>query len=84
MPKRNPNDAPNTRALKINTNHIGSMPTAPAPSGLSAEISAAKTPSNATDFASKCAEEISITTRTNAAMIAIQKKTCVRGRSFPE
>ena len=73
MPKRNPNEAPKTRALKIRTNHIGSIPTAPAPSGLSAEMRAANTPNNATDFASKRADEISTMTKKNAAMIAIKK-----------
>ena len=83
MPKRNPNEAPKTRALKIRTNHIGSIPTAPAPSGLSAEMRAANTPNNATDFASNPADEISNTTKTMAARMAIQKKNCVLGRSFP-
>ena len=81
MPRRKPNDAPNTRALKIRTNHMGSIPTAPAPSGLSAAMRAANTPSNATDFASNPAEEISNITKTMAAKIAIQKKSCVLGRS---
>ena len=72
MPRRNPKDAPNTRALNIKTNHIGSIPTAPAPSGRSAEINAAKTPNSATDLASNRADEISKITNANAAAIAIQ------------
>jgi hypothetical protein len=52
-PSRNPNEGPKTRALKMSTNHIGSMPTAPVPSGRSAAIRAERTANKATDFASK-------------------------------
>jgi WD40 repeat protein len=41
---------------------MGSIPTAPAPSGRNAEMSAAKTPNRATDLASNRADEISIIT----------------------
>ena len=59
------------------------MPTAPAPSGLSAEIRPARTPNSATDFASRLEEEISMITRTNAAATANQKNICVFGKSEP-
>ena len=52
-PRRKPNAGPKTRALRIKTNHIGSIPTAPVPSGRTAAINAERSAKRATDFASK-------------------------------
>ncbi|CAB4645284.1 unannotated protein [freshwater metagenome] len=73
MPNKNPKDAPKTRALKINMNHIGSIPTAPAPSGRRAAIIADRIPSKAIDFASNRELETSTITSTTASAIALQK-----------
>ena len=53
-----PKEGPKTRALSIKINHIGSIPTAPAPNGRRAAMSADKTPRSATDFASNAELEI--------------------------
>ena len=72
-PSKNPKDAPKTRALRIKMNHIGSIPTAPAPRGRSAAMIAAKIPRSATDFASSLELETSSITSRNAMAIAPQK-----------
>ena len=58
-----PKLGPNTLAIKINKNQTGSIPIAPAPNKRRAEMSAVKTPSNATDFESS---EPKLISRTNA------------------
>ena len=67
------------RALRIKINHIGSIPTAPAPSGRRAAMRADKTPRSATDFASRAELEICTITKKNATVRAAQKNSCVRG-----
>ena len=52
-PSKNPKAGPKTRALRIKINHIGSIPTAPVPSGRRAAMSADNSARSATDFASK-------------------------------
>jgi hypothetical protein len=74
IPRRKPKEGPNTRALNINKNHIGSIPTAPAPNGRSAATRAESTPRSATDFASILELEISEIESTTATVIASAKK----------
>jgi hypothetical protein len=78
-PKINPKDEPKTRALKMRTNHIGSIPTAPAPRGRSAATIAVSTPRSAIDFASKESLLISIMTNAIAKADAAQKKIDATG-----
>ena len=51
-PSKNPKDGPKTLAERINTNHIGSIPTAPVPIGRRAAISAVSTAKSAIDLLS--------------------------------
>mgnify|MGYP000155915817 CR=1 FL=1 len=71
-----PKAEPNTRAARIKRNHIGSRPTAPAPSGRSAASRAARVPSSATDFASNPESLSCAIKRKIEAGTAAQKKYC--------
>jgi hypothetical protein len=53
VPRRKPKEGPNTRAARISTNHIGSIPTAPVPIGRNAAMSADNTARSAMDLLSR-------------------------------
>ena len=73
VPRRNPKDGPNTRAERISTNHIGSIPTAPVPIGRSAAISAESTASSAIDLLSNSLL-LTLIIRSKSAQGAASKK----------